>query len=157
MCILQCSCFPAILLITQYCIAGSRMTLWMMLMIIIINDADDDDHHYDADDDTSCCSILHWSALQGPGATGRRGRCCMLPLRNKPPRCNTSSSPSSDHHHNDDHDNQLRREQSMREDEFSVVFPQRRGSKSFDENFLPNWRYFFEINKATKMSNFCRQ
>ena len=98
MCILQCSCFPAILLITQYCIAGSRMTLWMMLMIIIINDADDDDdHHYDADDDASCCSILHWSALQGPGATGRRGRCCMLPLRNKPPRCNTSSSPSSDH------------------------------------------------------------
>ena len=182
MCILQCSCFPAILLITQYCIAGSRMTLWMMLMIIIINDADDDHHHYDADDDASCCSILHWSALQGPGATGRRGRCCMLPLRNKPPRCNTSSSPSSDHHHNvawmpgcmkygcntssspcsdhhhnDDHDNQLRREQSMREDEFSVVFPQRQGSKSFDENFLPNWRYFFEINKATKMSNFCRQ
>ena len=98
--ILQCSCFPAILLITQYCIAGSRMTLWMMLMIIIINDADDDHHHYDADDDASCCSILHWSALQGPGATGRRGRCCMLPLRNKPPRCNTSSSPSSDHHHN---------------------------------------------------------
>ena len=75
----------------------------MMLMIIIINDADDDDHHYDADDDASCCSILHWSALQGPGATGRR--CCMLPLRNKPPGRKTSSSPRSDNHHDGYHDN----------------------------------------------------
>ena len=71
---------------------------------VVVDDVDDDDADDDVGDDVdadaSCCSILHWSALQGPGATGRRGRCCMLPLRNKPPRCNTSSSPSSDHHHN---------------------------------------------------------